>query len=96
MKLYSGSVEISPNAVEVGATAGYRVRVRFEDGLEAEIDFSDMVARSGFYAGPLKDPAYFRKVNIYPGGRGIFWPNECDVCPDRLYELAREAAGAAV
>jgi hypothetical protein len=88
-------MEASPNAVEVKPTEGYRVWVRFEDGLEAEVDFSEMVEEVGHYTDPLRDPAFFRQVDVYPGGYGIFWPNECDVCPDRLYELAKQAAGVA-
>ena len=87
-------MEPSPNAVEVKATEGYRVWVRFEDGLAAEIDFTDLVERGGYYGTPLRDPAFFRRVDMYPGGYGIFWPNEADVCPDRLYELARETTRA--
>ena len=49
----------------------------------------------GFDTDPLRDPDYFRRVDIYPGGFGIFWPNEADVCPDTLHVLAREAAGVA-
>jgi hypothetical protein len=88
-------MEPSPNAVEVKPTEGYRVRVRFEDGLEAEVDFSDMAEEVGYYTDPLRDPEFFRRVELCPEGYGITWPNECDVCPDRLYELARQAAGVA-
>jgi hypothetical protein len=33
---------------------------------------------------PLSDPEYFRKVKVYENGRGIYWPNEYDFCPDYL------------
>jgi hypothetical protein len=74
-------------------TEARRLWLRFEDGLEAEVDFSDMVEPSGLYSDPLKDPDYFRQVEIYPGGLGIFWPDEADVCPDTLYRQAQRAAG---
>ncbi|MBS1860217.1 MAG: DUF2442 domain-containing protein [Actinobacteria bacterium] len=70
--------------------------MRFEDGLAAEVDLGEMVERPGYYTDPLKDPEYFRKVEICPGGYGIYWPNECDVCPDTLYWLAQLAAGVPV
>lgn len=95
MKLYSGVMESAPRVLEVKATEGCRIWLRFEDGLEAEVDFSDMVDPSGFCSRPLKDPDYFRRVDIYPGGHGIFWPNEADICPDTLYRRAQEAAGVA-
>ena len=93
MKPYAGYMRITPRVLEVKPTEGYRVWVRFEDGLAVEVDFGEMVDRPGYYTDPLKDPEYFRKVDIYPGGSGIFWPNECDVCPDTLYWQAQEAAG---
>lgn len=80
-----GAMESAPRAWEVKATEGYRVWVRFEDGLEAVVDFSDMVALVGYYT----------EGRYLPGRPGHLLANECDVCPDRLYELAREAAGVA-
>jgi hypothetical protein len=89
-------MESAPRVLEVKPTGGCRIWLRFEDGLEAQVDFSDMVERPGFYSRPLRDPAYFRRVDIYPGGgSGIFWPNEADVCPDTLYWRAQKAAGVA-
>ncbi len=89
-------MESAPRVLEVKPTGGCRIWLRFEDGLEAEVDFSDMVDRPGFYSRPLRDPDYFRRVDIYPGGgSGIFWPNEADVCPDTLYWRAQKAAGVA-
>jgi hypothetical protein len=89
-------MRMSPRVLEAKPTQGRRIWLRFEDGLEAEVDFSDMVEGPGFYSRPLKDPEYFRQVDIYPNGFGIFWPNEADVCPDTLYGRAQEAAGVAV
>jgi hypothetical protein len=88
-------MENAPRAIEAKATEDYCVWVRFEDGLAGEIDFKDLVERGGFYGRPLRDPDFFRQVDIYPGGYGIFWPNEADVCPDTLYWRARQAAGVA-
>jgi Protein of unknown function (DUF2442) len=88
-------MDAAPRALEAKPTEDYRVWVRFEDGLTAEIDFSDLVESGGFYGLPLRNPEFFRQVEIYPGGSGIFWPNEADVCPDTLYQRAQEAAGVA-
>jgi hypothetical protein len=95
VKLYPDEMETAPRVLEVMPTRGCQIWLRFEDGLEAEIDLSDMVEPEGFYSRPLKDPDYFRRVAIYPGGHGIFWPNEADVCPDALYRRALEATGVA-
>ena len=27
---------------------------------------------------------YFKKVRVYPDGRGLYWPNGYDMCPDHL------------
>jgi hypothetical protein len=92
--VYLEPMDTAPRALEARPTEGFRIWVRFEDGLAAEIDFSDLVEREGSYSLPLRDPEFFRQVAIYPGGFGVFWPNEADVCPDTLYWRAQEAAGA--
>jgi hypothetical protein len=84
----------NPMLLEAKPTEDRRIWLRFVDGLAAEVDFSYLLGRPVF--ADLADPEYFRRVDIYRGGFGIYWPNEADVSPDRLYELAQAAAGVAV
>jgi len=72
------------DVVEVRALEGYRVFVRFEDGVQGEIDVSEMVTFEGVFA-PLRDPARFAEVRVHPELRTVYWPNGADLDPDVLY-----------
>lgn len=61
----------------------------FSDGTEKTIDMSPFINEDPL-SGPLSDPAYFRKVELYENGRGIFWPNGFDFCPDFLFQYQPE------
>lgn len=67
---------------------GYTVRVRFEDGLEAEVDLSYLLGYGGVFE-PLRDRDYFRLLRADPDGGTIVWPNEADIAPETLYAHAR-------
>lgn len=77
--------------MEATNTEGCRIWLRFEDGVAAEVDFSDLLDLGGVFL-PLRDPDFFREVAIYPGGATIFWPGEVDVAPETVYERTQEAA----
>jgi hypothetical protein len=72
--------------VAVEALPGYRVRLRFEDGVEGEVDIGRMVPFDGVFA-PLADPAEFSRVAVNHEIGTIVWPNGVDLCPDVLYSL---------
>jgi hypothetical protein len=75
--------------VEVEAVGGYRLRLRFEDGVEGEIDLSTVVPFEGIFS-PLRDPTTFAAVRVSPELGTICWPNGADLDPDVLYALVRE------
>ena len=60
----------------------YRVWLRFDDGVEGEVDLSDMVGKGVFAA--WQDAALFRPAQLDERG-GVTWPGELDLCPDALY-----------
>ena len=62
----------------------YRLRLRFEDGLEGEICLSELVPFEGVFA-PLRVPAFFNQVRVNPELGAIEWPNGADLDPDVLY-----------
>jgi hypothetical protein len=81
----------TPRLLEATNTEGCRIWLRFEDGVAAEVDFSDLLDLDGVFLA-LRDPDFFREVAIYPGGATIFWPGEVDVAPETVYERTQEAA----
>jgi hypothetical protein len=72
------------DVIEVKAIGGYRLYLKFEDGVEGEIDFSELAPFDGVYA-PLKAPAYFAQVRVNPEWGTICWPNDADADPMVLY-----------
>jgi Protein of unknown function (DUF2442) len=84
-------MEVTPRLLEAKPTEGTAIRLRFEDGTAAEVDFSYLLDYEGVFLA-LRDPEYFRQVAIYPEFSTIFWPGEVDICPDKLYRLTQEAA----
>jgi hypothetical protein len=75
--------------VEVKPLGGHRLYLRFEDGVEGNLDFAERLRFEGVFA-PLKDPAIFARVQIHPELGTVVWPTGADLDPDVLYaELSR-------
>lgn len=71
-------------AVEV--VGDFRLRLTFEDGTVGDVDFRDREWRGVFE--PLRDPAYFARVDVDRDAGTIGWPNGTDMAPEPLYEEA--------
>lgn len=69
-----------PNVVAVTETGPYRLRLRFDDGAEGEIDVKEMIKFTGIFE-PLRDPAFFSQVRVDPEAGTIVWPNGADLDP---------------
>jgi Protein of unknown function (DUF2442) len=70
--------------VDVQAQEGYRLKLRFEDGVEGIVDISQCVEFTGVFA-PLTDRKKFLLVRVHPELGTIFWPWGADLDPDVLY-----------
>jgi hypothetical protein len=64
----------------------HRLRVSFNDGVTGEIDCAFLL--HGTLGESLRDPDYFRQVQIDREARTIVWPNGLDPAPELLHELA--------
>ena len=68
--------------VDVKALPGYKLRIRYADGVEGEVDVCHLVGEGVFSL--WNDPIAFEKVSI--GGSGqIRWGENVELCPDALY-----------
>ena len=65
---------------------GYRLHLRFEDGVEGTVDVAALVEFTGVFS-PLRDRGYFLKVRVNPELGTICWPNDADLDPDVLYAV---------
>ena len=72
------------DVVEVRPLGGYRVHLRFEDGVEGDLDLGKVIDFKGIFA-PLRDEKEFAKVRLHAELGTIVWPNGADLDPDVLY-----------
>jgi hypothetical protein len=70
--------------VEVRPRDGYRLWLRFEDGIEGEVDITKLVQFTGVFA-PLRDREKFLEVRVDRELGTVCWPNGVDLDPDVLY-----------
>lgn len=68
--------------VEVKALPEYRLWVRYADGVEGEIDLTDLAGRGVFKY--WDDYGNFEDVAVGDGG-AIIWSDRVDLCPDAMY-----------
>jgi hypothetical protein len=68
----------------VEALPGYRLRVRFLDGLEGVVDMSALIAspNAGVFAA-LADPQAFNRACVRLGA--VCWPGDLDIAPDAIH-----------
>ena len=68
-----------------------QIAFTFDDGTAKIIDFAPFIGEDEM-SKPLHDEEYFRKVKLLENGRGIYWPNNFDFCPDFLHDYASESS----
>ena len=99
----------TPRLLDAIPGGEYTVRLRFEDGTEADVDLGYLTYLGGVFE-PLRDAEYFRRFRIYSDGQTIFWPRnpeapegeqsedvssvQADIAPETLYAHARRRADA--
>jgi len=91
-----GSTEMLYDVVQAEAKPNFVIWVRFEDGLEGEVDLSALVGK-GVFSRWREDPSEFGQASVDPVMGTVVWPGGLDVAPDRLYQdilKAREEAGS--
>jgi hypothetical protein len=81
---------MSARILSVKPLEHYLVELTFTDGLCANVDLSKWIVGHGGVFAPLQDENYFRRVEVDPEAKTIFWPNGVDFCPDVLYAEAVE------
>lgn len=63
----------------------HRIWLRFDDGLEGELDLADELLGPVFE--PLRDPRYFANFTL---DLTLTWPNGADFAPEFLHALLRD------
>ncbi|MCL5098870.1 MAG: DUF2442 domain-containing protein [Candidatus Omnitrophica bacterium] len=68
--------------LELSPRPGFRLFLRFEDGVTGEVDLSDLAGRGVFSA--WLESGVFDQARPTEAGAAE-WPGEIDLCPDLLY-----------
>jgi len=76
-----------PRIIEARHVRDYVVRVRFQDGVEGEVDLQPRLYGEIFE--PLKDAEYFAQFRVDTDLHALVWPNGADFAPEFLYEQAQ-------
>ncbi len=76
-----------PRVVEVRPLAGYRLWLRFHDGVSGTVDLSDQLWGPMFE--PLQRAELFAQVSINPELDTVTWPNGADLAPEFLYQAVQ-------
>ncbi len=72
--------------IEVKVLEGYRVWLRFDDGIQGEVDFSGK-PHTGVYAN-WDDYDYFRRAQIDRDGQ-LLWDDQVDFSAESLWRVIR-------
>jgi hypothetical protein len=67
---------------EAEYVGGYRIRLRFDDGVEGEVDLANELTGPAFQ--PLRNLSAFRRFRLHPELRTLVWPNGADFAPEFL------------
>jgi len=71
---------------ELSVAHGYVLRLAFNDGVRKLVDVSPLLVGPVFE--PLKDRTFFSCVKLDPVTGTPVWPNDADLAPEALHELA--------
>lgn len=72
--------------VEVKVIKNYTIYLRFEDGMEGEVNISKIIPFEGVFS-KLKDISYFATVHVSKDLGTIVWDNGADLSPSYLYSI---------
>ena len=79
------------DVIEAQVRGPHRLFLRFEDGLEGEVDVLTLVRFEGVFE-PLKDPAAFAAVRVDAELGTVVWPNGADLDPAVLHAAVRASS----
>lgn len=73
---------MKPRLIEARHVRGFVLHLRFSDGVEGDVDFSNELDGEVFQA--LTDIEFFKRFTLDPHLRTLVWPNGADFAPEFL------------
>lgn len=81
---------MQPHLIEAEHLHDYVIRLRFSDGISADIDLQGELYGPVFE--PLKNLEFFKRLAVHPQLHTVCWPNGADFAPEFLRAAVRAAA----
>lgn len=78
---------MNPRPIAVQSLENYELLVTFQNGEKKIFDMKPMLSLPLYSS--LKNPAFFSTVKA--DGMCIYWNEDIDLCPDRVYNDSRSA-----
>jgi hypothetical protein len=79
-----------PRIVDAHYVSGFKIWIRFSDGVEGDVDLSRELTGPIFE--PLRDVEAFKCFRLHPELRTLVWSNGADLAPEFLREKLRVVA----
>jgi len=79
------------DVVEARPVGGYRVYLRFDDGVAGEVDLAAVISFEGVFA-PLRAFDKFVEFEVATDLGTICWPNGADIAPETLYAAVLQSS----
>ena len=79
-----------PRIVDAHYVSGFKIWIRFNDGVEGDVDLSRELTGPIFE--PLRDVEAFKRFRLHPELRTLVWSNGADLAPEFLREKLRVVA----
>jgi hypothetical protein len=84
------NIVMLPRIVDAHYVSGFKIWIRFNDGVEGDVDLSRELTGPIFE--PLHDVEAFKRFRLHPELRTLVWPNGADLAPEFLREKLRVVA----
>jgi len=73
------------HVVKARVCGHYELALTFSNGTRKRVNIAPLLHGPVFE--PLRDPDFFKKVQVDPMIGTVTWPNEVDIAPEALHEL---------
>ena len=74
--------------LEAELAGAHSLRLRFDDGTSKTVNVLPLLDGPVFE--PLKDPAFFARLELDPVCKTVVWPNGADIAPEALHQLSEQ------
>lgn len=71
--------------IDVRPAGDWRIWVKFEDGVQGEVDISSLRGKPRFL--PLEDEAFFNRVHVHPDEKVVSWGADMEIGPVGMYDM---------